>query len=95
MQKEPPPNSSRTPVPQETGPQLENPLAKRALKTEGYEMAAVFFTSMPPREAKKWVDEGRGIAHWVRKLHISNVRDGRGATQCLCGLKETVFWKNF
>jgi hypothetical protein len=45
--------SSEIPVPHETGQSS----AKRALKAEGYEMAAVFFTSMPPREAKKWVDE--------------------------------------
>jgi hypothetical protein len=51
------PNSPGTPTPQDPGPKPEPPSAKRALKAEGYEMAIAFFTSMPPREANKRVNE--------------------------------------
>jgi hypothetical protein len=47
---------------------MEQASEKRALKAEPYEMAAALLMSMPPREAKKWVDETFSLEKMVLAL---------------------------
>src|SRR6266849_4417361 len=70
-------NSSGTRVPDETGPLIGQPSVKRTLKAEPYEMGPVFLTSLPPREAHKWVDETFSLEQMVLALSqgVSNNPD--------------------